>query len=184
MAERVVDGFEIIEIDAQYGELPAVAARKHRLQTLVQQHAIGQRGERIVMRHVGDARLGAFALGDVDGRDQRRRAAFIGEPLRINGDVDHGAGGGAVLPGAAGLIVGRERREVRRHRGIRGVVQRAQRHPQEGIAAGMSVMRDRGVVDRDNALVVESTEEHRHWIGVEQQAERRLDTIAAAIGGG
>jgi hypothetical protein len=56
MAERVVDGFEIIEIDAQYGELPAVAARKHRLQTLVQQHAIGQRGERIVMRHVGDAR--------------------------------------------------------------------------------------------------------------------------------
>jgi hypothetical protein len=40
------------------------------------------------MRHVGDARLGGLALGDIDGGDQRGALALVGEVAQKNGDVD------------------------------------------------------------------------------------------------
>ena len=115
------------------------------------------------MCHVGDAGLGALAFGDVDRGDQRRRAAVIAEKLRIDGDVDRRAVGLAVPPGAAGLIVGRGRREVGQRGGLARIVQRTERHAQKGLAT-MAIMRDGGIVHRDDALIVERIDEHRHRI--------------------
>ena len=71
MAERVVDGLEAVEVEAQQSDVLVAAARfQRRFQALAQQDAIRQIGQRIVMRHVGDARLVAMALGEVaDGVD-------------------------------------------------------------------------------------------------------------------
>jgi len=90
MAERVVDGLEIVEVDAQSRQAEAIAAhaRQHLLHAQAQEHPVRQRGERVVMRHEGDARFGALALRDVDGGDQRRRLVIPGEQAREDGDVD------------------------------------------------------------------------------------------------
>ena len=67
VAERVVDLLEAVEIDQQQREALAVAAlaRERVLDAVAQQHAVGETGERIVMRHVGDLVGAALALGDV-----------------------------------------------------------------------------------------------------------------------
>ena len=50
--------------------LIAGEAREGRLHALVEQHAVRQIGQRVMMRHVGDARFGAAPLGNVlIGRD-------------------------------------------------------------------------------------------------------------------
>ena len=48
-----------------------------------------------------------------------------------------------------------------------------QAHPQHLLAV-VAVMLHRGVVDRQDAQIVEAVDEHRHRIAVEQQPERRL----------
>ena len=78
MAERVVDAFEMIEIEAVHREALAAARRTRASNSLsrsLNKHAVGQIGQRIVMRHIGDARFGLLALGDVDDRDQNRDAS-------------------------------------------------------------------------------------------------------------
>ena len=49
------------------------------IQTLAKQDAVGQPGHDVVMRHMGDARLGAPALGDVDDGDDLGGAVRIGQ---------------------------------------------------------------------------------------------------------
>jgi hypothetical protein len=126
-----------------------------------------------MVRHVGNAGLRALALGDVDRRDQRRCASLVGEKLGVDGNVDRLAIGLAVLPGASGLVVRRQRRNVRQFGGLGGIVQRAKRYREEGFAR-MAVVGERGVVHRDDALVVERVDEHRHRVRIEQQPERRF----------
>ena len=67
VAERVVDLLEAVEIDQHQREALAVAAlaRERVLDAVAQQHAVGEAGERVVMRHVGDLVGAALALGDV-----------------------------------------------------------------------------------------------------------------------
>ena len=94
---------EVVEIDAQHGEACAPLRRRradHLLHALPQQNAVRQRGQRVVMRHEGDPRLGALALGDVDGGDQHRRPAVVGQLPQEDRHVDHRAVGLAMLPGA------------------------------------------------------------------------------------
>ena len=63
MAERIVDGLELIEIEVvNRHHLLAMNALAQRLfEPLVQQHAIGEIGQRVVVRHIFDLDLGAAA---------------------------------------------------------------------------------------------------------------------------
>ena len=114
MAERVVDRFEIVEIDAEHREAAAAALQvgDHLLHAQAQQDPVGQRGQRIVMRHVGDARFGRLALGDVDRGNQRGALALIGQMAEEDRDVDGRAVGLAVPPGPAGVILRQRAAEV------------------------------------------------------------------------
>jgi len=71
VAERVVDALEFVNVDIEHGELPLVrSVRQLALDLLAKQGAVRQIGQRIIMSEVGDAFLGAAALGDVlMGRD-------------------------------------------------------------------------------------------------------------------
>ena len=66
MAERIVDGLEMVEIETENRDgfgAPQVA--QHRFDPLVERHAVRQVGERVVMRQVLDSFLGDKPLGDV-----------------------------------------------------------------------------------------------------------------------
>ena len=65
----VVDLLEAVEIQAQHGDRALLAGADERLlQALGQQYAIGQIGERIMVRHVGDFGFVAMPLGEVADR--------------------------------------------------------------------------------------------------------------------
>ena len=107
VTERVVDQLEVVEVDAQRADETAGAAALHQRvgHALPEQHAIGQIGEPVVVRHVRDARLGRLALGDVDDGDQHSRGAFVLELAREHDHLDDAAVAGAVFRGAdAGSI--------------------------------------------------------------------------------
>ena len=58
VAQRIVDVLEVVEVEQVAGhDLARPHARESQLQPLVQQHAVGQVGQRVVERHVGDAAL-------------------------------------------------------------------------------------------------------------------------------
>ena len=64
--ERVVDALEAVEVEAEHGEaLAAPQAQQRLLQLLAEQRAVGEVGQRVVAREVGDLLLLAAALGDV-----------------------------------------------------------------------------------------------------------------------
>jgi hypothetical protein len=66
MAERVVDRLEVVEIDAEDGDVLAAGeagfGRRHLLEEL---HTVGQLGQRVVAGEVADALLVLALLGDV-----------------------------------------------------------------------------------------------------------------------
>jgi hypothetical protein len=81
MAQRIVDLLELIEIQvqqAQHTSTPCV--RELGLECRAEQHTIGQIGQRIMVGHVRNLRIGNASLGDI----------FIGgEPPLLNGLVGH-----------------------------------------------------------------------------------------------
>ena len=95
MAERVVDALEFVDVDV---DAPRAARRRRRmaqflLQLLVEQGAVRQVGQRVVMGEMGDALLDAAALGDVlMGRDP----AAVRE--RLVDDLDRAPVGGRRRP--------------------------------------------------------------------------------------
>ena len=74
VAERVVDALEVVEVDEQQRQPRALAARQlhEPLELVVEARAVGQAGERVVVREVVDALLGRVAVADVahDGHAQ------------------------------------------------------------------------------------------------------------------
>ncbi len=66
MAERIVDALELIEIEAQDRQtLTAFDAFEFMFQPFAQQDAVGQIGQRVMARHVGNSPFRALPLGDV-----------------------------------------------------------------------------------------------------------------------
>jgi hypothetical protein len=67
VAEGVVHQLEAVEVEEEHGDVALLAARGHdRLrQAVLHEPAVGQPGERVVVRHVVDRALGIEALGDV-----------------------------------------------------------------------------------------------------------------------
>ena len=55
MPERIVDGLELIEVEVEHRQTVAPADPLERLlQLLAKQHTVGQIGQGVVMRQVGD----------------------------------------------------------------------------------------------------------------------------------
>src|SRR5690606_20830183 len=66
MAERIVDALEVIEVEHDYGTLPAgIAGSEQLADQLVEPGAVRQIGQRVIARHVADALLGFDARGDL-----------------------------------------------------------------------------------------------------------------------
>ncbi|MGY4413766.1 hypothetical protein ACVWW4_005502 [Bradyrhizobium sp. LB7.1] len=66
VSERIVDALELVDVDIEDRERLALAEfRDAALQMAAHQHAVRQVGQRVVMRHVRDALVGADAIGDV-----------------------------------------------------------------------------------------------------------------------
>ena len=90
VAERIVDALELVDVDIEDRERLALGKLRHAaLQMPAHQHAVGQIGERVVMRHMRDALVGANALGDVVVRCE---PAAAGPGLVL--DFDQAAVGG------------------------------------------------------------------------------------------
>ncbi len=61
MAERIVDALELVDVDIEHCQLLARPDRIERLlQPLAEQDPVGQLGQRVVMRQMGDLLLRAL----------------------------------------------------------------------------------------------------------------------------
>ena len=173
VAERVVDRLEIVEAEHQHGDLVGAAPRVQQdlVHVLAQQIAVRQPGQAVVLRHEGEPRLGALALGDVHQRQQHRGLVVIDQMARIDRQIDQRAVGPDMLPGprrqfVAAAVAGPGRL------GFEGLDAADGQLLEFG--AAIAVMLDRGVVDAEDALVVQRADDHRNRIAVEQQPERGL----------
>ena len=88
MAERVVDELEAVEVDEQHADQPAVAlGLLQRLREAVEeQAAVGQAGQRVELRQIAQALLGALAVdrgGQRIGQTFQEVAAFLGKAARL-----------------------------------------------------------------------------------------------------
>jgi hypothetical protein len=178
VAERIVDGLEIFEPENQYRNLfrTAPRVRQEFVHLLAQQVAVRQPGQSVMLGEESQSRLGALAFGDVHQRQQHRRLLVIDQVARIDCQIDQRAVGADVLPGARRLFVARPVAGPWRL-GVEGL-QVADGELFEFDAA-IAVMLDRGVVDAEDALVIERADDHGNRIAVEQQPERGLALLQA-----
>ena len=124
MAERVVHGLEVVEVEQVHRhDLAALDAGQRMLEPLVEQHAVGQVGQRVVQRHVHDLGLGAAAFRGV--HVGRHEAAVL---ERHAAHLDHGPIRALALEGVRGARLGQShaaRRPALPHRLCR--IRRARR---------------------------------------------------------
>ena len=120
-----------------------------------------------MVRHVDDARLGRLALGDVDGCDKHGALTLVRQMAEEDRDVDGRAVRLAMLPGTAGVILRRVDAEMTELEAFVRVANVEQAHPQHLLAV-VAVVLHRGVVDRQDAQVVETVDEHRDRVAGEK----------------
>ena len=72
----------------------------------MQQQAVRQSGQRIVLGEKGEPRFGAFALGDVHQPQQHRGPIIESQKARIDRDINQSTVGPDMLPGARRMLVG------------------------------------------------------------------------------
>ena len=94
MAEHVVDFLQAVEVDRQHREflVGAVAGLDHLRQRLQERGAVRQIGQAVVIGHVGHARFGLAAIGDV--------LVGLDQILRLAGIVEHRHAAGQEQPQA------------------------------------------------------------------------------------
>ena len=99
MAERVVDVLEMIQIEIEQCATQIVASQQGDLlvETIQQQGAIGQVGQRVVVGQVVDLCLCLFQLADVAGDQQQTLHAV--EDQRLDRDADGNGFAVAILRG-------------------------------------------------------------------------------------
>lgn len=165
MAEGVVDELELVEVEAEQGGARAGAGLlgDHFREAGREQRPVRQARQRIVVGHVGDARLGAALLGDVDGRAEHRRPALEGKAALEQRHFDQRAVGPTMMVQAA--VAGESARS--------GLRQVRQAPGQEGFAA-VAIMGDRRLVHGDETGRILIDQPHRQRIALEQEAKRGL----------
>ena len=89
MAVGVVDGLEAVEVEQHDRDqlAMAVGARQGLAQIVAEQHAVGEAGQLIELRQLGQPPLGAMALDRVADRaiQKRRRHLALGQIVRRAG---------------------------------------------------------------------------------------------------
>ena len=90
VAERVVDRLEVVEVQHHHRDPPALAPRlaQRLAETIEQQGAVRQAGQRVVMRQVPHPLLDPLALGDVEQHELGRRRAALAGRHRDRLDLD------------------------------------------------------------------------------------------------
>src|SRR6202022_3468170 len=173
VAKRIVDRLEVVEAEYQHRDLLRAAPRVQQdlIHVLAQQIAVRQPGQTVVLSHEGEPRLGALALGDIHQRQQHRGLVAIDQLARIDREIDQRSVGPDVLPGSGRLFVA-------------GAVTGPRQFGFEGLdaadgellelGAAIAVMLDRGIVDAQDALVVQRADDHGNGVAVEQQPKRGL----------
>ncbi len=86
MAERIVDGLEAVEVDQLQRDvaLAATHGAKQAAELFVELNPVREPREVVIAREIGDALLGAFALGDIL-KDHHRAAVGHHAPRQRNG---------------------------------------------------------------------------------------------------
>ena len=108
VAERVVDDLEAVEVEEEDGDAALAPARapQRLAEAVEEQRAVGQPGERVVQRAVGELELGALALGDVarDAHHLQRLAAGAAHGARRSSPATRSSrrGAGRGRPRCAG----------------------------------------------------------------------------------
>jgi hypothetical protein len=124
-----------------------------------------------MLRQKREPRLGALAFGNVHQCEQHGRTLAIDQMARINRQIDQRPVRLDMRPGAGGLFVARA---VGGPRGITVKGLQAANGELLEFGSAIAIMPDRGVVDAEDAFVVQRADDHRDGIAVEQQPERRL----------
>ena len=98
MPEAVVDELEVVQVDIQHSHpgAGALGAGQRQLQVLLEQDAVGQPGQRVVVRQAGQLLLGLAAVGDVlaDPGAAGDRAVAVAQRGRVPGEEPRLAGAG------------------------------------------------------------------------------------------
>ena len=91
VAARVVDLLEVVEVEEQHGERVAgpAGALQGEVQAVQEQGAVGQAGELVVQRLMGEPRLAALALDGPDQRAPELHGLELGHDQAILGALPH-----------------------------------------------------------------------------------------------
>ena len=131
MPERVVDELEVVEVELEQRDAGARSrrARQRELELLLEERAVGEAGERVVVGEIGDLLLGEQALGHVLARRQRAadRAVGIAQHGVVPGDRAQRAG-----PREHGAVVALDQR----HRALNDLVEGAAQRLALGLRNG------------------------------------------------
>src|SRR3954447_2539561 len=90
MSERIVDPFELIDIDVEQGELLAApGSLKFVFDALAEQHPVRQIGQRVVMREMRYLLIGSPPSGDIidDVDDVSDLSGMVGNSDAPGGDI-------------------------------------------------------------------------------------------------
>ncbi|EXI77361.1 MAG: hypothetical protein AW10_03851 [Candidatus Accumulibacter appositus] len=147
VSEGIVERLEIVEIDEQQGPLSVSARARHQrqAQTVVQQAAVGQAGERVVKGQMADLFLRLLAHGDVGQRRHVVGDFFVAVPDRGNGQP-FGVGLAVLAPVPDLTLPGSRALECVAHRRIEGgvVAARTEQLGRPTDTVGRGVARDLG----------------------------------------
>jgi len=184
VAQGVVDVLEFIEIEIKNGEYFRVPAHAQQsfVEALVKQHPVWQTGQRIVMRHMGDACLGLALRGHIHDRDKLRGPVAEHGAAPISEDVDFRPIRLEMLPKVAGASV---RTGPVSNRlldcvpvALRHYVEQGQLQERPSV---ITVMNDRRVVHGHEFQGFGIEEPHRNRIVLEDQFERFFRLISLGL---
>ncbi len=176
VAEAVVDGLEAVEVEDDHADRAAVAGLpgKSVLEPVGEQRPVGELGQRVMERAVPKLALETVAFGDVLDRGEHRGPALELEAVRGDRDLDDATVLQDVPPGdRAGVEILHGGDLLDERREVVGRPNVGDPHREE-LAACVPVVRDRGGVHLEEAVVLHVEHPHRLGILEEQLAESRL----------
>ena len=190
VAQGVVDGLEAVQVDEVDGQLITVASAAGQGvgEVLLEEDAVGQLGQRVVVRQPRDLGLGPLALGDVLGDAQ--------QVLRLAGGVAEGDLLGAQNGHAAVLarhVVFLNHADLARlqHLAIALDIDRGQFG---GVEVGVGLAHHllpreaqgllAGAVQQHVAMVVGALDEHHRGHGLDDGGHEGLGALDLVLGGG
>ncbi len=177
MAEAVVDRLEVVDVEEENGQLPAIAsaARQGVVDAIGEERAVGQAGQPVVERLELQLALETDPSGDIADDHDRGRAAREHHVGDVELDIDDAAALGA-MPGVAEVLLALLRDGHTVSLQLLGLVLDAQigLAESEELIARIPVHVERGVVDGEVAERLHIEEEHGLRVALEEGLERAI----------